>query len=271
VDVDEDGESHDIVDEEFRPAQPFRSKRSMSISSTPANAPTPLSQSHTASDLGMVPKLTSASQTNLSIRSGRSGKSSKSRNGRSRRNTERSIEVPTSPSSRTSFDKAFSFVSSRRSDPEPQTREERIRAARRKFEEREANKDRKIEREALKRRESEEAKTFKRQERQRRKSEASEQPHPPRPVQGPGRDGPKIKKGGRKHEDDTNDMTFHSRSYEDSRPCFVLPRQGGEAGMSEKSPPRAQERKSSHSAQSGWVRFSAWFQTRMLHCAGSRR
>ncbi|KAK3723290.1 hypothetical protein LTR37_002013 [Vermiconidia calcicola] len=145
---DEARESSDIVaEDDLRLSQNFRN-RSMSISSTPQPQPTPLSQSHTAADLGYVPKLTSPSQTNLSIRS---AKSSKSRLGRPRRDPDRSESFfAPSQSSRTSLDKPFSFVS-RRSDPDPATRDERIRAARRKFEEKEANKDRK---EAMKRQET---------------------------------------------------------------------------------------------------------------------
>lgn len=177
---EERNESDDVLtDDDFRLGHGFRTRRSVSISSTPVIAPTPLSQSHTALDLSMVPKFTSSSlgnagntsQTNLSLKSNRSGKSSKSRPSgtRSRRNTERSFDTPTSTSARTSFDKAFSFASvggGRRSDTDPLTRDQRIQAARRKFEEREGKKERKAEERVLKRRETEEAK--------RRKSEASE-------------------------------------------------------------------------------------------------
>lgn len=279
--VDEANESDDVIDDDYRLGPGFRSKRSISISSVPAIAPTPLSQSHTAEDLGYIPKLTNTSQTNLSLkstRSAKSGKSGKSRlTGRPRRDTSRSFDHPTSPSSRTSFDKAFSFVS-RKSDPEPQqTRDERIREARRKFEEREKLKDRKQEKEALKRRETDESRSFRKQERQRRKSEASERARvtksgrPPVPFPSSAATNPdsntissaKKCRIDRRH-DDSQKEKYRAHSYDETRPAN-LPRQGREAGMSEKVP--ARERKL-HSPQSGWVRFSAWLQTRMLGCGG---
>lgn len=267
VKEDEADESDDVIDDDFRLGHGFRSKRSMSIPSTPALVPTPLSQTHTAEDLGLVPKLTSPSQTNLSVKSSRSGKSSKSRLGRIRRNTERSFDVPTSPSSRTSIDKAFSFVS-RKSDPDPETRDDRIRAARRKFEEKEASKSRRSERDALKRRETDDARSVKKQERQRRKSEASEQIRVSK-----SRENDSARSSPRKGKKDeqTDEEKFHSRGYDEYRPAnrMSLPRQGHQAGASEKTQ-RAQERKSG-GAQSGWVRFSAWLQTRLLSCGGGRR
>jgi hypothetical protein len=261
INEDEASESDDLVEDDFRLGHGYRSKRSMSISSVPAIAPTPLSQSVTADDLGIVPKLTSTSQTNLSIRSGKSGKSSRSRHGRMRRETGPSFDLPTSPSSRTSFDKAFSFVS-RKSDPEPQTRDERIRAARRKFEEKEANKDRRAEKEYMKRRQSEEAKKAKKDEAQSRKSEASARPKITKINRNETRASPK-----KQPIDEEQNEKIPSRSYEEYRPAhqMSLPRYGQEAGMSEKAP-RAQERKPN--AQTGWVRFSAWMQTRMLGCGG---
>ena len=75
VNGEEADESDDVVDDDFRLGHGFRNRRSVSVSSTPQVAPTPLSQSHTADDLGLVPKLTSTSQTNLSVKSGRSSRS----------------------------------------------------------------------------------------------------------------------------------------------------------------------------------------------------
>jgi hypothetical protein len=146
---DEADESSDVVDDEFKLGNGYRSRRSMSISSTPQIAPTPLSQSHTALDLGMVPKLTSnVSQSNLSTLSTKSG-SSPPKQSRSRGESTISEDQAISPSARTSIDKAFSFVS-RKSDLELTSRDERIREARRKFEEKEAEKNRKAEKEAYK-------------------------------------------------------------------------------------------------------------------------
>lgn len=263
VNEDEANEIKDVVDDEFRPAQGYRNRRSMSIPSTPAIIPTPLSQSYTANDLGMIPKLTSTSQTNLSMKSGRSGKSSQSRKGErsgSRRNTDRSFDPP---SSRTSFDRAFSYVS-RKSESDPSSRDERIREARRKFEEKEAYKDRKYKQEQLKRRETDDVKREKKEEKQRRKTEefertrvsksSSNQSSPKKP----------------RKEPDPEKEQLHSRSYDETRPATLttLPRRGAQPGVSEKTP-RMTERKV-RDAQSGWVRFSAWFHTRMFNCAGEQ-
>lgn len=256
VDTAEANEESDVVDDDFRLGPGFRTRRSVSVSSTPQIAPTPLSQSHTADDLGIVPKLTNRSETNLSIRS---GKSTKSRVGRQRRDTDRSFDYTASPSSRTSFDKAFSFVS-RKSDTDPQTRDERIRAARRKFEEKEASKDRKAQTEAIKRRETDGPNVGKKQEWQRRKSEADDRSRvaKPRPSASPGKRG--------RRDDEKGDGMFTSRSYDEYRPSdeASLPRLGVQAGASEKTS-RPQPNKGS-STQGGWVKFSAWFQTRMLSC-----
>ncbi|KAK4543957.1 hypothetical protein LTR36_004731 [Oleoguttula mirabilis] len=270
VNEDEANESDDVLEDDFRLGHGFRSKRSMSISSTPAIAPTPLSQTYTADELGLVPKLTSISQTNLSIKSGRSAKSSKSRHGRPRRDTSHSFDLQTSPSSRTSFDKAFSFVS-RKSDTDPQTRDERIRAARQKFEEKESSKERRLQYEKLKRRETDEAKTVRRQDKQGRKSEASEQrtrvlkQNQAGGGGGGGRGSPK-----KRNDAQADNEKLRSKSYDEYRPAngMSLPRQGLQAGASEKTS-RVNERKA-RGAQSGWVRFSAWLQTRILNCGGVR-
>jgi len=269
VDAEEARESSDIVDEELKPSVSFRSRRSTSISSTPAVAPTPLSQSHTPDDLRAFPKLTSTSQTNLSIISGRSGKSAKSKQTRSRRNTDHSIDLPNSPSSRTSFDKAFSFVS-RRSDVESQTREDRIREARRKFEEKEANKDRRMERESMKRRGADEARAVKSQERQRRRSEASERTRMKKESSGDdSRCNSPPKKGRRRNDEKHAEPASQTRSYEICSSADPdLPGYGTGQCLTEKDV-HSHARKS-HSPQTGWVRFSAWFHTRMLNCAGDQ-
>ncbi|QIW97747.1 hypothetical protein AMS68_003265 [Peltaster fructicola] len=168
-------EEDDFAEDDCRPSYAFRTRRSMSNSSAQV-APTPLSQTITAADLSSIPRLTSGSQSNLSIISTKSSMP----NG-SRRNTGRSTELATSPSSRTSFDRTFG---PRRSDTSAQTRDERIQAARRKFQEKEAGKDRKAEKEAMKRREAEDAKEQRRQQRQRGKSDASERARPQRPAVG---------------------------------------------------------------------------------------
>ncbi|KAK4628268.1 uncharacterized protein CLAFUR5_11894 [Fulvia fulva] len=269
INDEEANESDDIVDDDFRLGNGFRTRRSMSISSVPALMPTPLSQSHTADELGLVPKLTSTSQSNLSTTS---DKSSRSRQTRPRGNTDLSQELALSPSSRTSLDKAFSFVSKRNiSDPEPQTRDEKIREARRKFEEKEANKDRKIER---KRRDSE-AKQRSRQnssvlpgsplkpalkqvditKKQRRMSAAATA----------GAQAVDEKRSGKAGD-------LQAMSYEEHRPANTasLPRYGDAPGESEKTSRYAYESRPVGQGKAAGVgmRFSTWLQTRMLSCGG---
>lgn len=247
---DEANESSDIVDDDFRLGSGFRTRRSMSVSSTPQIPPTPLSQSYTASDLGLVPKFTNASQTNLSIRSNKSG----SKLASSRRDADQSFEQSRSPPARPSFDMAMSFVS-RKSDLDPQTRDERIKEARRKFEEKEAGKDRRAE-----------ADKAKKQVRQARRSASSELPRPMRVLTAP-KDLKESKKGRRKDgkRPSTNEK-LDARPYDGYRETneATLPVQGRIAGASEKAPaPQVHQAKP---AQHGWI----WFRTRMLSCGGER-
>ncbi|EME46636.1 hypothetical protein DOTSEDRAFT_70597 [Dothistroma septosporum NZE10] len=266
INDEEANESDDIVEDDFRLGNGFRTRRSMSISSTPALMPTPLSQSHTAIELGLMPKLTSTSQSNLSMTS---DKSSRSRHNRPRGNTDLSQE--NTPSSRTSLDKAFSFVSKRNlSDPEPQTRDEKIREARRKFEEKEAEKDRKIE---SKRRNSE--------AKQRSRQNSSALPGPPLKPALKQIDITQKKRGtlaaatvGADAEDEKRTgkpREFQALSYEDHRPTNAasLPRYGSAPGESEKTPRSAYESRPGNDRPAGvGMRFSTWLQTRMLSCGG---
>lgn len=251
---EEANESDDVVEDEFRLGN-YRSRRSVSISSVPQNNPTPLSQSHTAGDIEFAPKH-SVSQSNLSMLS---KGSEKSKHGRSRGNTDLSLlEHDPSPTSRPSLDKAFSFVS-RRSEPEPQSRDELIAAARRKFEEKEATKSRKDE---------------KRRERQRLKSDAAENP----PFQRT--DGTTEKRRRKSSVTATagagrdDDAKLRAKSYEDYQPAHAatLPRYGNAPGESEKRQVQhSVEPKRSVSGDGTWMRFSTWVQTRVLSCGGGRR
>ncbi|PIB03035.1 hypothetical protein CB0940_11742 [Cercospora beticola] len=254
-------ESDDVVEDEFRLGA-FRTKRSMSITST---NPTPLSQSHTASDLGLVPKLTSASQSNLSTMSRASSPSGTK--GRSRRGTDHS-ELALSPQTtggRPSIDKAFSLVSGRRSDPDTQSRDELIRNARRKFEEKEARKDSKQQ----KRRESDEAR--KEAAKQRKQSTASRSAKSEEKIPAKKRKGSAATVlGGAQQEDEELADTVYGRSYENYRPAHdaTLPRYGDRPGESEKTG-QIQYSTTKHEPRSGsWMRFSTWVQTRMLSCGG---
>jgi len=263
---DEANESSDVLDDDFRLGHGFRTRRSVSIGSTPQIPPTPLSQSHTASDLGLVPKLTSPSLTNLSIKSTKSSRSTKP--SRPRNETNRSAEnAATTPSSRTSLDKAFSFVS-RKSDLESQSRDERIRAARRKFEEKEAGKERRAEKESQKRERDERHRLV----RQQRPSE--DFPRAPAPeikkIPPPHTE---RKKGARKDSSKCNNSMnekLAARPYEGYKESneASLPIQGRAAGSSEKAPRTREYR--AKPAQGGFKRFETWFKTRMLSCGEER-
>ncbi|KAI5359301.1 hypothetical protein Slin14017_G102030 [Septoria linicola] len=268
-------ESDDVVEDEFRLGAGFRTKRSMSITST---NPTPLSQSHTASDFGLLPKLTSASQSNLSIMSRASSGSGKK--GRPRRGTDHSdLAISPQTTGRPSIDKAFSLVSGRRSDTDAPTRDEAIRNARRRFEEKEAKKDNKQQ----KRRESEEAK--KEAARQRKQSCASERAvnksAPQRSYSEDKIPARKQRKGssatvlsGAQQEGTDSSDVLYARSYEDYRPAHAatLPRYGDRPGESEKSGQIQSTTTAAKESQNGnWLRFSTWVQTRMLSCGGGGR
>jgi hypothetical protein len=275
---DEADESSDVVDDEFKLGNSYRSRRSMSISSTPQIAPTPLSQSHTALDLGIVPKLTSnVSQSNISVQSTRTGSSPDKQTSRSRGESNISQEQPISPSARTSIDKAFSFVS-RKSELEHQSRDDRIREARRKFEEKEADKARKAEKEAYKRRESDRTKTDRQEERQARRSEASDRIGIGSGSGGASRRtsivGAALQKKQHKRLEKRDSITekFDARAYENYAESneASLPVRGRKAGASEKTPATVQEYRPKP-AKGSWVKFETWVRTRVSSCGGERR
>jgi hypothetical protein len=275
---DEADESSDVVDDEFKLGNSYRSRRSMSISSTPQIAPTPLSQSHTALDLGIVPKLTSnVSQSNISVQSTRTGSSPDKQTSRSRGESNISQEQPISPSARTSIDKAFSFVS-RKSELEHQSRDDRIREARRKFEEKEADKARKAEKEAYKRRESDRTKTDRQEERQARRSEASDRIGISSGSGSASRRtsivGAALQKKQHKRLEKRDSITekFDARAYENYAESneASLPVRGRKAGASEKTPATVQEYRPKP-AKGSWVKFETWVRTRVSSCGGERR
>jgi len=265
---DEANESSDMVDDEFKPGYGYRSRRSMSISSTPQIAPTPLSQSHTALDLGMVPKLTTdVSHTNLSTLS-KNTEPSPPKQHRLRGGSSNSQDQPISPSTRTSLDKAFSFVS-RKSDVELTSRDDRIREARRKFEEKEAEKDRKAEKVAHKRQESDRSKSIRKEERQARKSEASDRNGSRRPSVVSTTLQRKTRKDSKR---DSMNEKLDARPYEAyAEPEeSSLPIRGVMAGASEKTPSTIQQYRAKP-AKGTWVKFETWVRTRVSSCGGERR
>jgi hypothetical protein len=273
---DEADESSDVVDDEFKLGNSYRSRRSMSISSTPQIAPTPLSQSHTALDLGIVPKLTSnVSQSNISVRSTRTGSSPDKQISRSRGESSILQEQAISPSARTSIDKAFSFVS-RKSELEHQSRDDRIREARRKFEEKEADKARKAEKEAYKRRESDRSKTDRQEERQARRSEASDRIgiSSGSASRRTSIVGAALQKKQHKRLEKRDSITekLDARAYENYAESneASLPVRGRKAGASEKTPATVQEYRPKP-AKGSWIKFETWVRTRVSSCGGERR
>jgi hypothetical protein len=273
---DEADESSDVVDDEFKLGNGYRSRRSMSISSTPQIAPTPLSQSHTALDLGIVPKLTTnVSQSNISVQSTRTGSSPDKQTSRSRGESNISQEQAISPSARTSIDKAFSFVS-RKSELEHSSRDDRIREARRKFEEKEADKARKAEKEAYKRHESNRSKTDRQEERQARRSEASDRigASTGNASRRTSIVGAALQKKQHKRLEKRDSITekFDARAYENYAESneASLPVRGRKAGASEKTPATVQEYRPKP-AKGSWVKFETWVRTRVSSCGGERR
>ena len=270
-DNDDDEEASgtaDVVEHEPPlPAPGIRTQRSTSISSVAPINPTPLSQSQSASDFFLIPSQRgSASQTNLSTVSGRSATSKKSR---PRRGTEPSLDMLPSLPVRGSFDQAIRF-SSRRSETESQSQDERIRAARRKFLEKEAHKDRKAARTATKRRGSENSKAETQEKPRRRSSD-----FPAFVPSSSGRKSSLADDEKNRASQPTVDAVFQARRYEESRPANIssLPHRVYTTSVSEKTPTatRSSTRsRPSKGSESQWLRFSTWLQTRMLSCGGRR-
>jgi hypothetical protein len=224
--------------------EPWKPRRSVSISSNPAI--TPLSQTYTA---GSLTKLTSASQSNLSIRSQPSYDQIKT--GRTHRNTGRSSDYPTTPSARTSIDKAFSFIT-RTSEPEDAaSRAAAIRAARRAFEEKEAAKDRKYEKEEVKRR----ASVIKKEERTWRK------PNPRTSMTSNGSNSIVVDEKAVAGADYATQTPAHDLS---------LPIQGDYSGAALTVPHSPPSPSKTKQAKGGWNRVLAWTRTRLLDCGGGK-
>lgn len=242
---DEAEESVGVLTNDIRQPdyEPWKPRRSVSISSNPAI--TPLSQTYTA---GSLTKLTSASQSNLSIRSQPSYDHLKS--GRTHRNTGRTSDYPTSPSARTSIDKAFSFIT-RTSEPEDAaSRAAAIRAARRAFEEKEAAKDRKYEKEEVKRR----ASVIKKEERKWRKSD-------PRAS---------MTSNGSNSIVVDEEKAVAGTDYATQTPAhdLSLPIQGDHSGAAPTVPLSPPPPSKTKQAKGGWNHFLAWTRTRLLNCGG---
>ncbi|KAF2139879.1 uncharacterized protein K452DRAFT_289261 [Aplosporella prunicola CBS 121167] len=224
------GEAGDIMssDEFFcrQPALESR-RRSGSMSST-RNAPAPL---HSLST-GSVTRLGSQSQTSLS-------------NLRSRREISRSETAP-SPGSRTSLDKAFGFVRGRESPVDPLSRAASIRAARMEFQAKEEAKERKAEKEAMKKRDREERRRAKQEERQQHISDQEE-------------DYERHSLDEKTDSVPSADEEHPSPSpTEDSSPTHTVP------PSTTRTVRTCTDLRTRRPVKSRWAAFVAWFRTRLL-------
>lgn len=226
---DETEESADIVTDHVGRSsiERWRSRRTLSSTSGP------YVHNHSAASLV---KAADVSQSNLSERSISSQGGPEMRAARSRRNTAMSFEAP---SSRTSFDRAVSLFSRTTSEPEdPAARAANIRALRRAFEEKEAAKERKLEKMEMKK-----------------------------------RDRASTKGSGNTTHRRSEDMMNYSEkmagteySRHNSTPDISLPIQGRQSGGAGEEYRVKTEVSKTKQAKGFWVRFQAWTKTRLLSC-----
>lgn len=184
---------------------------------------------------------------------------------RSRGDTLKSIDTTASPSSRTSFDQTYKFIRGGRDSPvDAASRAASIRAARAKFEEEQRAKQLKYEKEAHKQQERDYRKQLRNQDLQTRRSETldrneykrsrtiseTENEKNPRPSVS-GR--PSV--GGRQYSD-------HREAHSNSLPKYVTTLDP------EKQNGLIPEVTKSRAAKGRWLRFIAWFKTRLLRMSG---
>ncbi|KAL1612791.1 hypothetical protein SLS60_001020 [Paraconiothyrium brasiliense] len=243
---DNEPEDNIMSDEEFRVRQaaydPARKSGSLS-SSTPGQA-APGLRIHTTGSSSFLAG--SYSQSTVSL-------TSPVAQSRSRGDTVKSMDT-TSPSSRTSFDKAFGFIRPGRDSPvDAQSRAASIRAARQAFEEKEAAKERKYDREVHKQAERDTKKQYKKDERERRKSESNE----------------------KKRSRSISDATSHERTsrpsvgarqYSDHREAHTstLPNIVATVDAEKSGYAPTPKVTKSRQAKGRWLRFLIWFKTRFL-------
>lgn len=235
-----------MTDEEYRLRQNAfdPARRSGSISSVPGVAPA--LRIHTT---GSSTLLGGYSQSTASL-------SSPVGQSRSRGETLKSIDTAASPSSRTSFDKAFGFIRGGRDSPvDPASRAASIRAARQAFLEKEEAKERKYDKEVSKQVERDHRKQYRKEERSRRKSEGFDSPQVPRSrsVSGSNNEAatPRPSIGGRQY----SDPRLHHHT---TLPAFV------QTVDNEKQGVVVPEVTKTRAAKGRWLRFVTWFKTRIL-------
>lgn len=228
-------------------SEPF-GRKSESISNFPsfeASTPQPLQQR--TSDLSV--QFASPSQTSLGDRS--------------RRATLQSVDT-ISPSSRPSLDKALNFVRGQRSNgtdteliEHESSHAASIRAARLAYQEREAAKDRKAEKEELKQAEREQKKQHKKDDRKRRKSEARDPPNQSREAI--------SEKDASIGGGDYASLRPESSGPQPSRVERAAPSKQSQRRSGEQS---GRQMKKKRGPKSTWAIFLAWFRTRLLRMGG---
>jgi hypothetical protein len=157
------------------------------------------------------------------------------------------MDTATSPSSRTSFDKAFGFIRGGRDSPvDAASRAASIRAAREAFYEKEAAKERKHDMEAYKQAE----KQYKKTEHQQRKTESQEKKRA-RSISDFNEKTPRPSIGGRQYSD-----FRHAHASTLPKPVTNVPYKKP-TGVGPKVT-------KSREAKGRWLRFVTWFKTRLL-------
>ena len=233
-------EADDIMsDDEFRLRQNAfdPSRRSGSLSSTPPVAPA--LRIHTTGSSTRLGGSYSHSAVSLTSPVAAS---------RSRGDTLKSVDTATSPSSRTSFDKAFGFIRGGREDPvDPALRAASIRAARMAFEEKEHAKALKYGKEESKQAERE----LRRQQKAQRDSDSHKDHKRSRSVSDANdKSTPRPSVGGRQYSD-------HRQPHTRTLPNHVV-------SVEHEKPNGAVPVTKSRAVKGRWLRFVTWVRTRLL-------
>jgi len=244
--VTDNGADDIMSDDEFRMKQNAfdPARRSGSISSTPGITST--LRIHTTGSSTRLAGSYSPSSVSLT---------SPIAQARSRGDTLKSIDTTTSPSARTSIDKAFGFIRPGRDSPvDAASRAASIRAARQAFNEKEQAKELKHDKEAMRQAERESRKQM-RKEKQRRDSDARSRPE--RHGRSTSDDAynsstPRPSIGGRQYSD-------HQHAHSRSLPAHVTYVDQEKQGMG--SQPQVTK---TRAAKGRWLRFVTWFRTRLL-------
>ncbi|PSN71698.1 hypothetical protein BS50DRAFT_484384 [Corynespora cassiicola Philippines] len=242
-----ENEADDIMsDDEFRLRQNAYdpARRSGSLSSTPGGASA--LRIHTNGSSTRLGGSYSQSSVSLTSPVGQA---------RSRGDTLKSMDTAASPSTRTSFDKAFGFIRAGRDSPiDPASRAASIRAARQAFNEKEEAKERKHDKEAHRQAERDNRKQYKKEERQRRKSETLDR---------------KDHKRSRSVSDSNNEKatprpSIGGRQYSDHRQAHTSTLPNHVVSVETEKHGAAPKVTKSRAAKGRWLRFVTWFKTRLL-------